>query len=102
VAAPAPPVSAPPAAYPVRGREFSIQVGAFSSRDRAEALNEVLKEKGLVGNVVYADGPRLYRLRIGPYTNKEEAEKFLGWVRTMNGFESSMIFERGPARAAVN
>ncbi|MDR1317033.1 MAG: SPOR domain-containing protein [Spirochaetales bacterium] len=102
VRVPAPPAAAPPVAYTARGREFSIQVGAFSSRDRAEELNEVLKEKGLMGQVVYADGPKLYRLRIGPYTNKDEAEKFLGWVRTMNGFESSMIFERNAVRATAN
>ncbi|MDR3199825.1 MAG: SPOR domain-containing protein [Spirochaetales bacterium] len=103
--APAPaPKAAPPASAPktVRVREFSIQVGAFSSRDRADELNEVLKEKGLSGQVFYADGPRLYRLRIGPYTNQSEAEKFLGWVRSIDGFQDSMIFERTATRTVVN
>jgi cell division protein FtsN len=97
-------VTAPPPAAPktVTVQEYSIQVGAYSSRDRAEELNQVLKEKGLAGQVFYADGPRLYRLRIGPYTNKAEAEKFLGWVRTINGFEESMIFERKAARTVAN
>jgi cell division septation protein DedD len=99
-AAPAPAASSP--ARTVRIKEFSIQVGAFSSRDRAEELNEVLKEKGLTGQVFYADGPKLYRLRIGPYTNKDEAEKFLGWVRSINGFETSMIFERSTTRTLIN
>ncbi|MDR1626708.1 MAG: SPOR domain-containing protein [Spirochaetia bacterium] len=107
---PRPQVKAPPAVSapaPARTRsvrvtEFSIQVGAFSSRDRAEELNEVLKEKGLAGQVFYAEGPRLYRLRIGPYTNRGEAEKFLGWVRGINGFESSMIFERNATRTIAN
>jgi cell division protein FtsN len=102
-AASAPKPSAPaPETRSVRVKEFSIQVGAFSSRDRAEELNEVLKEKGLTGQVFFADGPQLYRLRIGPYTNKDEAEKFLGWVRSINGFESSMIFERNAIRTVAN
>ncbi|MDR1932756.1 MAG: SPOR domain-containing protein [Spirochaetales bacterium] len=101
--APAKPAAKPaPAAKTVQVREFSIQVGAFSSRDRAEELNEVLKAKGLAGQVFYADGPKLYRLRIGPYTNQNEAEKFLGWVRGIDGFQDSMIFERTTARQVVN
>jgi cell division protein FtsN len=101
-AAPRAPVAPAPQTRSARVTEFSIQVGAFSSRDRADELNEVLKEKGLAGQVFYADGPKLYRLRIGPYTNKDEAEKFLGWVRSINGFESSMIFERNATRTIAN
>jgi hypothetical protein len=67
-----------------------------------EELNEVLKEKGLAGQVFYADGPKLYRLRIGPYTNQAEAEKFLAWVRSIDGFQDSMIFERSTTRTSVN
>ena len=114
---PAPSIPAAPAARPqtsapatkteprtktVTVKEYSIQVGAFSSRDRVEELNEVLKEKGLAGHIFYADGPGLYRLRIGPYTNQAEAEKFLGWVRSIDGFQDSMIFERNATRTVVN
>jgi cell division septation protein DedD len=99
---PAAPAARPAAPKTVTVQEYSIQVGAYSNRDRAEELNQVLKEKGLTGQVFYADGPNLYRLRIGPYTNKAEAEKFLGWVRSIQGFEDSMIFERTATRTAAN
>jgi cell division septation protein DedD len=100
---PAAPKPAPqPQTKTVRVKEYSIQVGAFSNRDRVEELSEVLKEKGLAGQVFYADGPKLYRLRIGPYTNQAEAEKFLAWVRSIDGFQDSMIFERSATRTIVN
>jgi cell division septation protein DedD len=100
---PSAPKPAPqPQTKTVRVKEYSIQVGAFSNRDRVEELNEVLKEKGLAGQVFYADGPKLYRLRIGPYTNQAEAEKFLAWVRSIDGFQDSMIFERSATRTTVN
>ncbi|MDR2588209.1 MAG: SPOR domain-containing protein [Spirochaetales bacterium] len=83
-------------------KEYSIQVGAYSTRSRAEEMNQVLKAKGLAGWVFYADGRNVYRLRIGPYTNKAEAEKFLGWVRSIQGFEESQIYERNAVRTAAN
>jgi hypothetical protein len=30
---------------------------------------------------------------VGPYDNEQEAEKFLGWVKEIEGFESSYISE---------
>ena len=102
---PRPQVTSPkpaPQTKTVSVKEYSIQVGAFSNRDRVEELNEVLKEKGLAGQVSFADGPKLYRLRIGPYTNQEEAQKFLSWVRSIDGFQNSMIFERMATRTVVN
>lgn len=87
-----------------RIREYSIQVGSFSSRDRAEQASEVLREKGLAGQILSREvnGAQFYRLRIGPYTNKDEAEKFLGWVRGIQGFEDSLIFEAWASRPVVN
>ena len=32
-----------------------------------------------------------FRVRIGPYTNKQEAEKFLAIVRRIQGLEASYI-----------
>ena len=96
------PKPAAPQTKTVTVKEYSIQVGAFSNRDRVEELNEVLKGKGLAGHVSYVDGANLYRLRIGPYTNQAEAEKFLTWVRGIDGFQDSMIFERKATRTVVN
>lgn len=111
---PAPPVStikkAPEkdrtAAVPktVTVKEYSIQVGSFTSPDKAEEAGKLLKAKGLNGQIVVRDvaGIRYYRLRIGPYENKEEAEKFLSWVKEIRGFENSMIFEGRGTRTIAN
>jgi cell division protein FtsN len=106
-AAPAPrPRQEPAAVKPkaVTVREYSIQVGSFSSRDRAEQAGQVLKEKGLAGQIVSREvnGAQFYRLRVGPYTNKSEAEKFLTWIRQIQGFENSLIFEGYGTRTVPN
>lgn len=104
---PAPTRAAPPAPSKPRTvtvTEYSIQVGSFSSLDKAEEAGQLLKEKGLAGQIVVRDveGTRFYRLRIGPYENKAEAEKFLNWVKEIKGFEESMIFERRGTRTVAN
>jgi cell division protein FtsN len=111
--APEPPKAAPrprqePAAVQkpktVTVREYSIQVGSFSSRDRAEQAGQVLRDKGLAGQIVSREvnGAQFYRLRVGPYTNKAEAEKFLTWIRQIQGFENSLIFEGYGTRTVPN
>jgi cell division septation protein DedD len=92
--------SAKPASKAVKTREFVIQVGSFSSRDKAEQAAKTLKEKGLAGaiNSRTVNESQFYRLRLGPYANRNEAEKFLEWVKSVQGFQDSMIFETGPAR----
>ncbi len=85
-------------------KEYVIQVGSFTSLDKAEEAGKLLKTKGLNGQIVVREvgGTRYYRLRIGPYENKEEAEKFLSWVKEIRGFEGSMIFEGKGTRTVAN
>jgi cell division protein FtsN len=105
---PVPPVStvkkAPEKPKTVTIKEYTIQVGSFTSLDKAEEAGKLLKAKGLNGQIVVREvgGTRYYRLRIGPYENKEEAEKFLSWVKEIRGFESSMIFEGKGTRTIAN
>jgi cell division protein FtsN len=105
---PVPPVStvkkAPEKPKTVTVKEYTIQVGSFTSLDKAEEAGKLLKAKGLNGQIVVREvgGTRYYRLRIGPYENKEEAEKFLSWVKEIRGFESSMIFEGKGTRTVAN
>lgn len=85
-------------------KEYTIQVGSFTSLDKAEEAGKLLKTKGLNGQIVVREvgGTRYYRLRIGPYENKEEAEKFLSWVKEIRGFEGSMIFEGKGTKTVAN
>ena len=94
-AAPAakPPAKAAPEPRPVRVTEFWIQAGSFSSASRAEEVARRLEEKGLAARTTTRDlnGKTHFRVRVGPYGSKAEAEKFLGWIRELKGFESSYI-----------
>ncbi|MFO7807644.1 MAG: SPOR domain-containing protein [Candidatus Moraniibacteriota bacterium] len=57
---------------------FWIQVGAFSSQQNANAMAEEYKSKGYDA-VVLAPSPtdrtKLYRVRLGGYPSREEAER---------------------------
>jgi DedD protein len=97
VAKPAAKPAARPAPEPkpasVRVTEYWIQAGSFSSAARAEEVARKLEEKGLAARTTTRDlnGKTHFRVRVGPYSNKAEAEKFLGWIRELKGFESSYI-----------
>ena len=73
--------------------QFWIQVASFTSRGRADAVDRQLHEHGVASRIMTrSDGDRLfYRVRVGPYANEREAEKFLSWVRSVNGLDSSYI-----------
>ncbi|MFW6387745.1 MAG: SPOR domain-containing protein, partial [bacterium] len=32
-----------------------------------------------------------YRVRVGPYDNRNEAQKFLSWIQELEGFEQSYV-----------
>jgi cell division septation protein DedD len=86
------PAAAKPAAT-ARGPEYWIQTGSYKSQTRAEELSQVLTAKGLAGRVFSFSktNETYFRVRIGPYTNKQEAEKFLAIVRKMQDLEASYI-----------
>ena len=86
-----------PAAAPkpgtVRVTEYWIQAGSFSSASRADEVTRSLEEKGLAARTSTRDldGKTRFRVRIGPYSSRDEAEKFLAWVQELKGFETSYI-----------
>jgi cell division protein FtsN len=84
-----------------RTLDFWIQTGSYKSQSKAEELSTRLEGKGLNGRVLsYASkGETFYRVRIGPYGNKDEAGKFLSIVKQIQGLEASYISQ---ARAVQN
>jgi cell division protein FtsN len=84
--------------------DYWIQTGSYKSQDKAEQLAAQLGAKGLVGRVFSSavKSETWYRVRIGPYGNKGEAEKFLAIVKQVQGLESSYISMVGAAKAAIN
>jgi cell division septation protein DedD len=92
---------APAAAAATRaGPDYWIQTGSYKSQTRAEELATLLEGKGLAGRVfTYTSGAATYfRVRVGPFAHKGEAEKFLANVRQIQGLESSYISMVAAAR----
>lgn len=84
----------------IRVTEYWIQLIASPNRDRVEQVQGTLADYSLGGRVTTRDidGELYYRLRVGPYNNQEEAEKFLSWIRDIEGFENAYISEEYPLR----
>jgi cell division protein FtsN len=85
--------SPPPKPRIVSVREYEIQAGSYKSQSRAEALGKTLREKGLssVIRTYGVSGETYYRVRIGPFSDWNEANKFLNWIRDIDGLKSSYI-----------
>ena len=92
-AEPAAPAKPKPAPAPRRLTEYWIQAGSYTSMIRADEVKQKLSEKGIASVITTktVDGADYYRVRIGPYGSEAEAEKFLGWIRGVSGFESSYV-----------
>jgi cell division septation protein DedD len=73
--------------------EYWIQAGSFSSASRAEEVSRRLEERGLATRTITRDlnGKTHFRVRVGPYASRAEADKFLGWIQELKGFETSYI-----------
>ncbi len=97
-AAPAPrPAVSHPAAQPVprtiQVTERWIQAGSYESSFRAEAVKKLLDHKGLASLVTthQVGNTTFFRVRVGPYRSEQEAQKFLGVVKEIGGFQHSYI-----------
>ncbi len=84
----------------VRVTEYWIQVISSPSRDTVEQAKLRLEEERLSGRITSksVEGRDFYRLRVGPYSDKSEASKFLDWIRDINDFSGSYISEEYPLR----
>ena len=79
----------------VRTVEYWIQAGSFTSRSRAEASQDELKKSGFNCLITSktVGGTNHFRLRLGPYEDKNEADKFLGWIRGLDNYSGSYVTE---------
>lgn len=79
-----------PPAKPVTSAGNYVQVGAFRSRANAEQLNERLRQNGLAQAVPmenwYNNG--IYRVRLGPYASRDEAERAATKIRQTLGIST--------------
>jgi cell division septation protein DedD len=90
--APAKP-AAPKPVVQVAAGDYWIQAGSFSVKDNADALKSSLKEKALPTTISVrdTDGKSRYLVKIGPYTTREEAGKWLPSVKSVKGAEKAWI-----------
>lgn len=74
---------------------YWIQLASLTDKLKAEKAREDLNEKMISPEIFTKeiDGKIYYRLRIGPYKTKQEADYWLAKVKEMNGFEKSYISE---------
>jgi DedD protein len=102
--APAPAARAPaattPAPAPSRAKDnYWVQTGTFSTIARAEAVKDTLSAKGINSLVENREvqGKTYFRVRVGPYVSKNEADYWLALIKSIHGFEESLVFKT-PAR----
>jgi len=80
--------------------DFWVQAGSFSTIARAEGVKDTLANKGITSIIEnrVLDGTTYYRVRVGPYTSKNEADYWLGLIQSINGFESSQVWQSQSTR----
>jgi DedD protein len=96
------PRPAPKAASPAPSKaqdNYWVQTGSFSTIARAEAVKDTLAAKGITSLVENREvqGKTYFRVRVGPYTSKNEADYWLALIKSIHGFEESLVFKT-PAR----
>lgn len=67
--------SAKPAAAAENGQKFVLQVAALSDQNKVNELRERLKQAGINSYTQKAPSGEVTRVRVGPFSSKEEAEK---------------------------
>jgi len=75
--------------------KFWIQTGAFSTITYAEGAKDYLEARGIKSIIEdpVINGKTWYRVRVGPYTTRDEANYWLALVKSIDGFASSQVWE---------
>jgi rare lipoprotein A len=70
-----------------------LQLGAFSSADNAESLRARLAREldWLTESIRVEDGGDVYRVQLGPYGSRSNAERIAERIRAMLGYEPSFV-----------
>jgi DedD protein len=74
---------------------YWIQTGSFANKAWAEEAQKKLDAKGITSVIENREvnGAVWYRVRMGPYTSKDEAEFWQKLVVTIDGFQNSQVWE---------
>ena len=79
----------------VKVTEYWIQAGSFTSLSKATDVKTTLNKNGATSTIstTNVNGTDFFRVRLGPYSDQMEADKFLSWIKAVKGFENSYISE---------
>jgi len=74
---------------------YWIQTGSFTNKLNAERSRDELTDRFLSAEIFTRDisGTTSYRVRVGPYSNKTEAEYWLRRIREISAFSRSYVSE---------
>jgi len=76
-----------------RTDEFWIQAASFTSRGRADDLKQALADRGIAAliSVKGISSKSWYRVRVGPYSAKAEADGWLGRLKDLPGCAEAYV-----------
>ena len=84
--------SAKPAAQPSKPASFWIQVGSYEAKKSADEARTILEDNKIQNEVftyTNSKGKLFYRVRVGPYTTKSEAEYWKNRISALDTFAKS-------------
>lgn len=75
--------------------KFTIQVGAFSQKDKAEQMRQRVREVGYSAEIreVTQEGKTLYKVYLGRFASREDAEKVLPTVKNKLNIDRPFVTE---------
>jgi DedD protein len=73
--------------------QYWIQAGSFTSRGRADELKQAMADKGIAALISVKDiaGKSYYRVRVGPYSVKAEADDWLSRLKDIPGSAEAYV-----------
>jgi cell division protein FtsN len=90
---------APDASASAPGLSYTIQLGSFKSRQGADAIVEALTKQGFspaVSALTTPQGETWYRVRVGSYPLREEAEKAAQELKQKGNFQPFVMSQTHP------
>lgn len=72
---------------------FTVQVGAFSTLQRAEELKSFFEGKGYSSNIftMVTNGKKLHKVWVGEFQNQEDARRFSAEIKKKFSLESIVV-----------
>jgi DedD protein len=72
-----------------------VQANSYSRKAYADNAKKFLETKGITSVITdgVIGGKTFYRVRVGPYSSKTEADYWLSLIKTIEGMENSLVWQ---------